>query len=332
MSDTNSAHTVLLLHMEGDNNSTTFIDNGIFKKTITSVGATKISTAQSKWGNGSAYFNGNGDYLSVPTDYLNFGSSDFTIECHIYISGWASNNSGYYSSGICMKDVYGAREFSFMLNGTSNSFTAIAFTGFSNNSSYVSISGAFNFSLNTWYHIAAVRYGNNIYLYVNGNVVNSTTSFTLTLQQTTTLISIGGFNYGYGGYYYYLNGYIQDLRIKRFAFYTANFTPPAARLPDPDLLSSLIPFSGYQADLYDSGNYRICGTVTELGVAGQYRVCLFDRYSKRMIRETWSATDGTYAFTNIAYRPNGYFAVAYDYGNNPLNAAIADLITPELMP
>jgi hypothetical protein len=85
-------------------------------------------------------------------------------------------------------------------------------------------------------------------------------------------------------------------------------------------------------DIADGGSYRITGTVTELGVAGAYRVRLFDRQSARCIRGTWSAADGSYSFPYIAYRPNGYFAVAYDYSDNPLNAAIADLITPEPMP
>lgn len=84
-------------------------------------------------------------------------------------------------------------------------------------------------------------------------------------------------------------------------------------------------------DTQDGGAYRIVGTVTELGTAGVYRVRLFDRYSSRCLRETWSAEDGAYSFTYIAYRQNGYFAVAYDHGANPLNAAIADLITPEAM-
>ncbi len=85
-------------------------------------------------------------------------------------------------------------------------------------------------------------------------------------------------------------------------------------------------------DLEDSGAYRIVGTVDELGVTGAYRVRLFDRRSGRLIRETWSAADGSYSFPYIAYRYQGYFAVAFDHGDNPLNAAIADLITPELMP
>lgn len=85
-------------------------------------------------------------------------------------------------------------------------------------------------------------------------------------------------------------------------------------------------------DLEHGGNYQITGTVTELGLAGRYRVRLFDRRSARCIRETWSASDGTYSFPYIAYRANGYFVVAYDHGGSPLNAAIADLVTPEPMP
>lgn len=85
-------------------------------------------------------------------------------------------------------------------------------------------------------------------------------------------------------------------------------------------------------DIYDGGMYRITGSVEELGVAGCYRVRLFDRVSGRCLKQTWSAADGSYLFNYIAYRANGYFIVAYDHGDNPFNAAIADLVTPESMP
>lgn len=80
------------------------------------------------------------------------------------------------------------------------------------------------------------------------------------------------------------------------------------------------------------GGYRIVGTVTELGVPGAYRVRLYDRRTALLVREAWSDSNGNYAFNFIAYRDKGYFAVAHDNDGNPLNAAIADLITPEPMP
>jgi len=85
-------------------------------------------------------------------------------------------------------------------------------------------------------------------------------------------------------------------------------------------------------DMQDGGGYRMAGTVDELGVVGSYRVRLFDRKSARCIREVWSAADGSYVFNHLADRPNGYFVIAYDHGDAPLNAAIGDLITPEPMP
>lgn len=88
----------------------------------------------------------------------------------------------------------------------------------------------------------------------------------------------------------------------------------------------------YSCDTQHGGNYRIVGTVTELGVPGVYRVRLYDRRTALLARESWSDSSGNYAFSFIAYRDKGYFAVAHDNDGNPLNAAIADLITPEPMP
>lgn len=80
-----------------------------------------------------------------------------------------------------------------------------------------------------------------------------------------------------------------------------------------------------------SGPYRIAGTVTELGVVGIYRVRLYRRFDGRLIQETFSLASGSYTFNYVAYIANGYYAIAFDHGDNPLNAAIADLITPELI-
>lgn len=85
-------------------------------------------------------------------------------------------------------------------------------------------------------------------------------------------------------------------------------------------------------DCQYGGKYRIHGIVDRLGIVGSYRVLLFNKQSAYCIRETNSSADGTYAFNYISYIANGYFIIAFDYVNNPLNAAIADLITPELMP
>lgn len=77
------------------------------------------------------------------------------------------------------------------------------------------------------------------------------------------------------------------------------------------------------------GTYRIAGTVSRLGVAGKYRVRLYDQRSGIIVREVWSDEAGNYAFNYIA--DGVYYVVAFDHTNNPVNAAISDYVTPEPM-
>jgi hypothetical protein len=326
MSDPYSANTVLLLHMEGNDGSTTFTDNSLFPKTITRVGDTKISTVQSKWGNGSGYFDGNGDYLTVGDRnlFLDF-SKNFTIECWIYPTEISAQERELFSTPYS-PSFYG--HYLACYNG-------IAVLGLSTQeqptiweSEGVSLSGIV---VNQWQHLAFCRQGTNLYSFLNGVLKNNKAMTRSPINQTYgSFASLFTFDSLANNAF---KGYSQDFRATAdIARYTADFTPPAALLPDPDPPTGLIRPSGYRNDIYDGGAFRIVGNVDELGIAGPYRVRLFDRQSARCIRETWSAADGSYSFPYIAYRQNGYFAVAYDHGDNPLNAAIADLITPELMP
>lgn len=124
----------------------------------------------------------------------------------------------------------------------------------------------------------------------------------------------------------------------QFASGSLTYTPPSgfsALTDSTDFTMATVvgdPTTWPTCDIYDGGQYEITGKVTELGVAGRYRVRLFEKSSGRLIRETWSNTNGDYSFPNIAYKENGYFVVAHDHSTPQYNAAIADLVTPELMP
>lgn len=309
MSDPYSGNTVLLLHMEGSNGSAAFVDSSRFPRLITANGTAQISTAQSKWGQGSGYFDGSG-YLSLNSlSGFGFGINDYTIEIWILTS-------------TANKVILDTRSFSDF-----GSF----FISSSGYASYwdgsVVRSGTINCTSGAWTHIAWCRSNSVLMIFVNGvldysysNTDNFGTSRTLLVGKDIGTTSAN------------FVGYLQDLRItKGIARYTDTFTPPS-RLPDPDPAVCVLGASARLVDLEDGGSYQITGTVDELGVPGRYRVRLFDRISGRLIREIWSAADGTYSFQNLAYRPQGYFVVAYDHGENPHNAAIADLMTPEAMP
>lgn len=91
--------------------------------------------------------------------------------------------------------------------------------------------------------------------------------------------------------------------------------------------------SPYRGDLTHGGAYRIAAVVDERGVVGQYRVHLHERGSGRLLRVTLSdPVSGAYLFDRIAFQAQGYYAVAFDHGASPVNAAIADLITPVRRP
>ena len=81
-----------MLKGDGINNSTNIIDSSANNFTVTVNGNAKISTAQSKFGGSSLYFDGNGDYLDFSTansSAFTFGTGGFTIE--FWIKSTATN-------------------------------------------------------------------------------------------------------------------------------------------------------------------------------------------------------------------------------------------------
>lgn len=69
-----------------------------------------------------------------------------------------------------------------------------------------------------------------------------------------------------------------------------------------------------QHDPADAGPYRVAGTVVIDGTPvtpARRRVRLFDVVRGRLVRETWSAADGTYTFSQLRAGP--WMVVVDDY-------------------
>lgn len=81
--DTNWDKVSLLMHFDGADNSTVFM-NEVRRQLATVNGDAKISTAQSKFGGSSAYFDGTNSSISFSDSDLWFLNGDFTIEFWIY--------------------------------------------------------------------------------------------------------------------------------------------------------------------------------------------------------------------------------------------------------
>lgn len=220
--DPNYANVSLLLHGNGANGSTTFTDNSPNALTVTGVGNTQISTAQSKFGGASILFDGTGDYLSVNrAPFLTLGSSNFTIEFWVYA----------VSSGTI--GIYGSRTTQtfrgLMLYIINNKVVIVA----TNNTTSWSIdnSGAppgSAISLNQWTHICLSRSGSTWRVFINGNIDYTITS-SISILETDTSVNIGSDYNGTNS----LNGYLDDFRITvGIARYTAAFTPPDRQFLD----------------------------------------------------------------------------------------------------
>lgn len=218
--DSNFSNVSLLLHMNGDNGGTTFVDNSSAALTITPGGNVKTSSTQSKFSGSSAYFNGVNNFLSVPISSggFNFGFGNFTIEAWIYLDNVLGN-----------KSIVGSWPFD---NGASWRFVVSNDTlslGVSTPQGIFSVTSSSCLTANTWYHVAAVRSGNTYTLYCNGISVG-TVNNSSAVKDSTYNLSIGR---NEAGNTWYLKGYIDEIRItKGVARYTSNFAPPTTPFPN----------------------------------------------------------------------------------------------------
>lgn len=179
-SDPYYSYVSLLLHMNGANNSTVFTDQSPNALTVTSTNAV-ISTAQSKFGGASGYFNGTSAYLTVPHDIdLNLYTANearrHTIDCWIYLTSYpAANVDGSYTATILEKGDGSNTEYRLELIGTATSYTGVGFSvGVSGGTL---LTGTVNVSLglNQWYQLAinAPTQLNGIFYFHNVHINNA---------------------------------------------------------------------------------------------------------------------------------------------------------------
>lgn len=208
-----TSNTVLLIN--GTNGA--IVDHTGLNNIIT-VGDAEVYTAQSKWGSSSMYFDGTGDYLTIPdSELFNFGTGNFTVECWLYVQNAASSpwivGQWNTSAGSDTNSSW-----VLLINSSNLSFAA----AYNNSISQTSVTTP-NIQNNTWYHVAAVRNGSTLSLYLNGSLQQSNTTLgSSTLNNSSLNVNIGQRQGGTN----YLVGYIDDLRVtKGIARYTSNFTP-----------------------------------------------------------------------------------------------------------
>lgn len=213
------SNVVLLLHADGADGSTTFVNSASVAQTISVGGSAAIDTDQSKFG-GSSIACASGVVRVTANSTIDLTTADFCLEAHVRLASLTgaiifdnSESGGLYNAQV-------------WFNAAAGAFGARGFNAASS-LTYDLTSGAV--SINTWYHVALTRQGAVYRLFVDGVMVASATATTPMFDASANRLAIGAYSTGAAS----LNGHMDDVRVtKGAARYTAAFTPPAAPHPN----------------------------------------------------------------------------------------------------
>jgi hypothetical protein len=205
--------TKLLLPFDGTNGATTTSDLSNSNSTVAFNGNSQISTAQSKFGGSSLYFNGTaGDDVILPASSAYLFSADFTIEMWFYMVALNSYSVLYATYA---GSTAGSIEIQ-LRSSISNKIRMYYNAGNTFDSST-------SISTGQWYHWAITRSGTTVTHWLNG-VSDGTMTLSGDMGRSNSDLYFGSWNSATD---YVFNGYIDDVRVTNgVARYTSTFTPP----------------------------------------------------------------------------------------------------------
>ena len=215
-------YVTMLLHGDGTNGAqnNTFLDSSTNAFSITRNGNTTQGSFSPYGSNWSNYFDGDGDYLSIPdSSAFTMGSGDFTVEL------WFNATSTPSQKGLIGQgNISTPSTCSFFLDISTTTPRFFVLSG----STEYNINSSTDITAGTWNHLAGVRNGNTLYLYLNGVQVGTRSVTGVTINDSTTVLGIGRFGTTSAMDF---NGSISNVRIvKGTAVYTSAFTPSTTPL------------------------------------------------------------------------------------------------------
>jgi hypothetical protein len=197
---------------------------------------------------GSGYFDGTGDSVRVTSTASAFDiTGDFTVEC------WC-----YATSASVIADIFGVEENTTgfaAVQAQLNTNRTVALNVSTTGSAWaIASNSTATVALNTWTHVAVVRSGSSVVLYLNGvSAVTGTVGGSLYNAGAFTIV--GGRNAA--GYF---TGYISNFRfVNGTAVYTTAFTPPTAPVAAITNTSLLLDFTN--AGIIDNAEMNNLETV-----------------------------------------------------------------------
>jgi Concanavalin A-like lectin/glucanases superfamily len=219
----NDTATKILLHMNSTEVLWTDSNAGGGSHTWTPNGSASIDVTNVKLGTGCGLFNGTTDYITTPdsADYT-LGTGDWTLDCWFNIA--AGDGAGGVLRYMAGQADAAAANFSLTLDrAASNKINVLV--GLQAGGS-VSLSSANNYTGATnggWHHLAIVRSGGTLSMYIDGILENST-AISGAVFDSAANWSVGRLGQFASSFW---SGRIDEFRLSvGIARWTANFTPP----------------------------------------------------------------------------------------------------------
>jgi len=243
INENESEYNVLLVHSNSQDGSTSFFDNGKNQHEIMVHGEVQHAADQAKFGQSSIYFDGDGDYLSISDSAdWDFGSEDFTTDF------WVNFNNTATTQIIWEQGPAGADYIQVFFSSNNLYFYAQQSPAI-----LAHYSTAWTPTPGVWYHIAVVRDGTRILIFIDGQSQSLTVNHaigTSALPDVSEPLTIGARSIGgeLG-----LDGYLDEFRIsKGIARWTSNFRPPSYPYGlQPKYITASIDHSEIDEDLKD---------------------------------------------------------------------------------
>lgn len=241
-------------------NNNMFLDSSTNNSLITRNGNTTQGTFSPYGENWSNYFDGTGDYLTLPTNSaFAIGTADFTVEAWVMPTtanlSWSTIFAGVNFGVSSDWGLYAG-------DGTTALYPMFFFTssgtpgnGNSQTQGSQSLTGYTKFTIGQWNHIAVSRVSGTARMFLNGvqtgpSVNASTWSLTNVLQKAIA----GGYN---GNANTLFTGYISNLNVvSGTGKYTTNFTPSTTPL-QPVAGTSLLTCKGPNLVDNSANNFTI---------------------------------------------------------------------------
>lgn len=201
---------------------TTFKDNSINAAVITAAGTPAICAFTPFASNWGGYFDGSSQLICANNAAFAFFTSNFTVECWLYPLSSGGQSVMNYSNGQSASTNWAWEMYQ-------NNGTTIQFAVYDSDGASGYVASSTGLRINTWNHIAVVRNGNTMSIYVNGIVGGTTASVTgvSVFNKSAATLKISGYNNAT----YQYTGYVSNARIVNgTAVYTTNFQPPSAPL------------------------------------------------------------------------------------------------------